>query len=59
MMVEECTRILALVRGTCIHVNSTITGLIWVGLVEQHVAFPILLIFRAEVQDVTSVVVKP
>jgi hypothetical protein len=31
-----------------------ITGLIWVRLVEQHVAFPVLWIFGAEGQDVTS-----
>jgi hypothetical protein len=29
-------------------------GLIWVGLVEYHVVFPVLRIFRAEGQDVTS-----
>jgi hypothetical protein len=30
------------------------TRLIWVGLVKYHVAFPVLWIFRAEGQDVTS-----
>jgi hypothetical protein len=29
-------------------------GLIWVALVEWHAIFPVLRIFGAEVQDVTS-----
>jgi hypothetical protein len=31
-----------------------ITGLIWVGLVKQHVIFPVLRMLGIEGQDVTS-----
>jgi hypothetical protein len=34
--------------------TAQITWLIWIGLVKQHVIFPVWWMFGVEVQDVTS-----